>query len=49
VQVRLAAGSHTLFLSFEPANENMPGGVNDALLDYMRLTRVKDDTGQTGN
>lgn len=40
VLVRLAKGTATLTLSFEPANENMNGEVNQALLDQLRLTRL---------
>lgn len=41
VQVRLEKGPQTLTLAFEPANENMNGAVNQAMLDYLRLTRVQ--------
>ena len=41
VLVRLAKGSHRLTLAFEPANENMNGEVNQAMLDYVRLTKVQ--------
>ncbi|SMC00575.1 Glycogen debranching protein-like [Hymenobacter roseosalivarius DSM 11622] len=40
VLVRLENGPQTLTLAFEPANENMNGAVNQAMLDYLRLTRV---------
>jgi hypothetical protein len=40
VLVRLEKGAQTLTLAFEPANENMNGEVNQAMLDYLRLTRV---------
>jgi hypothetical protein len=41
VLVRLTPGTHTFTLAFEPANENMNGAVNQAMLDYLRLTRVE--------
>ncbi|RSK43623.1 alpha-L-rhamnosidase-related protein [Hymenobacter perfusus] len=41
ILVQLPKGPHTLTLSFEPANENMDGEVNQAMLDYLRLTRVE--------
>lgn len=40
VQVKLENGTHTISLSFEPANENMNGEVNKAMLDYMRITKL---------
>jgi glycogen debranching enzyme len=49
VQVKLSRGSHPLALTFEPANENMHGEVNEALLDYMRLTRIKSEAGPGSN
>jgi hypothetical protein len=49
VQLKLTRGSHTLFLSFEPANENWQGEGNDTLLDYMRLTRIKNEAEPGGN
>ncbi len=42
VQVKLAKGTHQLSLTFEPANENMNGEVNRAMLDYMRITKIAD-------
>ncbi|WP_426491719.1 MGH1-like glycoside hydrolase domain-containing protein [Hymenobacter sp. 102] len=41
VLVQLPKGQHTLTLSFEPTNENMNGEVNQAMLDYLRVTRVE--------
>ena len=41
VLVHLDKGSHLLTLAFEPANANMNGQVNQAMLDYLRLTRVR--------
>ncbi|WP_082318186.1 MGH1-like glycoside hydrolase domain-containing protein [Hymenobacter sp. DG25A] len=40
ITVRLSKGTATLTLSFEPANENMNGEVNQAMLDHLRLTRL---------
>ncbi|MDF7814387.1 glycogen debranching protein [Hymenobacter sp. YC55] len=40
IVVNLQEGSYTLLLSLEPANENMNGEVNEALLDTIRLTKV---------
>ncbi|UOQ55268.1 alpha-L-rhamnosidase-related protein [Hymenobacter cellulosivorans] len=40
ILVRLEKGVHPLTLTFEAANENMNGEVNQALLDYLRLTRI---------
>ncbi|MBF9255115.1 glycogen debranching protein [Pontibacter sp. 172403-2] len=40
VQVKLDKGTHTITLSFEPANENMNGEVNKAMLDYVRITKL---------
>jgi hypothetical protein len=48
VQLKLTRGSHNLLLSFEPANE-IPGQGNEALLDYMRLTRIKNEAEPGGN
>ncbi|WP_224997057.1 glycogen debranching protein [Cesiribacter sp. SM1] len=42
VVVPLKKGTHTLSLTFEePYNENMNGEVNEAMLDYLRLTKLK--------
>ncbi len=41
VQVKLEKGTRELTLAFEPANENMNGEINRALLDYLRLTRIE--------
>ncbi|UOQ66529.1 alpha-L-rhamnosidase-related protein [Hymenobacter volaticus] len=40
VVAHLPEGAHTLLLSLEPANENMSGDVNGALLDCIRLTKM---------
>ncbi|GAB3573401.1 MGH1-like glycoside hydrolase domain-containing protein [Hymenobacter daeguensis] len=39
--VRLEAGRNTLTLAYEPANQNMNGEVNQAMLDYLRVRRVE--------
>jgi len=41
ITVRLDPGTHPLTLTLEPANENMNSEVNQAMLDYMRLTRIQ--------
>ncbi|MEI6948638.1 hypothetical protein V9K67_15700 [Paraflavisolibacter sp. H34] len=41
VQTTLSKGRHTLSLSFEPYNENMNGDINEALLDYVRIIKIK--------
>ncbi|SFQ51808.1 alpha-L-rhamnosidase-related protein [Hymenobacter arizonensis] len=41
VLVRLEKGTHPLTLAFEPANENMNGEVNQAMLDYLRVRKVE--------
>ncbi|WP_245882575.1 alpha-L-rhamnosidase-related protein [Hymenobacter chitinivorans] len=40
ILVRLETGLHPLTLTFEAANENMNGEVNQAMLDYLRLTKI---------
>ncbi|MHA4808625.1 TIM-barrel domain-containing protein [Flavitalea flava] len=39
--VQLRAGKHFITLSFEPYNDNMNGEINQAMLDYLRVTRVE--------
>jgi hypothetical protein len=41
VKVPLKKGTYTISLNFEPHNENMNGDVNQAMLDYMRLVKIK--------
>lgn len=41
VQVAFTKGRHTLTLSFEPFNENMNGEINQAMLDYLRVIKLK--------
>ncbi|WP_347157536.1 MGH1-like glycoside hydrolase domain-containing protein [Pontibacter chitinilyticus] len=40
VQVRLEKGTTEFTLSLEPANANMNGEVNQAMLDYLRVTKL---------
>lgn len=41
ILVRLAKGKNQLALTYEPANTNMNGAVNQAMLDYLRLRRIE--------
>ncbi|MGI4761559.1 MAG: MGH1-like glycoside hydrolase domain-containing protein [Janthinobacterium lividum] len=41
ILVRLAKGKNTLALTLEPANTNMNGAVNQAMLDYLRVRKVQ--------
>ena len=41
VMVSLQPGKHTVTLSFEAFNENMNGKINQAMLDYMRVVKIK--------
>jgi hypothetical protein len=41
VLVPLPAGTHQLTLVLEPANANMNGAVNQAMLDYLRVQKIK--------
>ena len=41
VLVQLPKGTHQLTLAYEPANTNMNGAVNQAMLDYLRLQKVR--------
>ena len=43
ILVPLAKGKNTLALIYEPANTNMNGAVNQAMLDYLRVRRVGTD------
>jgi hypothetical protein len=38
--VNLTKGKHTFTLSFEPANENMNGDINQAMIDYVKLVKL---------
>ncbi|GAB3634871.1 hypothetical protein GCM10027422_04610 [Hymenobacter arcticus] len=40
VLVQLAKGKNTLTLTYEPANTNMNGTVNQAMLDYLRVRKL---------
>ena len=41
ILVRLEKGAQFLTLAYEPANQNMNGEVNQAMLDYLRVKRVE--------
>ncbi|RZK24562.1 MAG: glycogen debranching protein [Hymenobacter sp.] len=41
VLVQLPKGTHQLTLAYEPANTNMNGAVNQAMLDYLRVQKVR--------
>ncbi len=41
VQTALKKGNHIITLSLENANENMNGDINQAMLDYMRVIKIK--------
>jgi hypothetical protein len=41
MQVQLSKGTHQITLSFEPFDENMNGEINQAMLDYMRVVKLK--------
>lgn len=40
VPAYLSAGDHELRLAFEPSNENMNIDINEAIVDYVQLTKV---------
>jgi uncharacterized protein YegP (UPF0339 family) len=40
-RLRLGAGNHKISLTYEPYNENMNGKINKAMLDHLRLIRIK--------
>ncbi|MGI4875043.1 MAG: MGH1-like glycoside hydrolase domain-containing protein [Janthinobacterium lividum] len=42
ILVQLPKGTTTLTLAYEPANTNMNGTVNQAMLDYLRVRKVKE-------
>ncbi|WP_162053175.1 carbohydrate-binding protein [Pontibacter pamirensis] len=41
VEVPLQQGRHTISLTFEPANENMHGEINQAMVDNMRVIKIR--------
>lgn len=41
VQLQLEKGTHNIVISFEPYNGNMNGAINQAMLDYMRVIKLK--------
>ncbi|HWZ02997.1 MAG TPA: hypothetical protein VNX40_05250, partial [Mucilaginibacter sp.] len=40
VKLHLSKGKHIISLQFKPANENMNGDVNQAMVDYLRVIRL---------
>lgn len=40
LKMQLSKGRHTLALEFKPANENMNGEINQAVIDYVRLIKM---------
>jgi len=40
VQLHLSKGRHILSLQFKPANENMNGDINQAMVDYLRVVQL---------
>jgi hypothetical protein len=40
VRVYLSKGEHVIRLTFDPANENMNGAINKAMVDYLRLSQI---------
>lgn len=40
VEAYMTAGTHELFLAFQPSDENMNLKINEAILDYVQLTQV---------
>jgi hypothetical protein len=41
VRVFIPKGNHIVRISFDPANENMNGGINQAMIDYLRVMRIQ--------
>jgi len=41
VKVELVKGKYSLTLSLDPANENMNGETNQAMIDYLRISRLE--------
>lgn len=41
IQAKLTKGKHLITINLEPENENMNGDINQAMLDNMRLIRIK--------
>jgi len=40
VRIYIPMGDHKIRLSFNPANENMNGEINQAMIDYLRICRI---------
>ena len=41
IKVELVKGKYNLTLSLDPANENMNGEINQAMIDYLRISRLE--------
>ena len=41
IQVMLTPGKHAITIAYEPANENMNGLINQAMIDYIRVIKMK--------
>lgn len=41
IKIHLPAGNHTISLRYEPANENMNEIINQAMIDYVRVTKAE--------
>lgn len=39
LQMTLTPGKHIITIEYKAANENMSGGINEAMLDYMRAIK----------
>jgi hypothetical protein len=40
VKMKLSRGRHSVTLAFKPANENMNGDINQAMIDYLRIIEL---------
>lgn len=40
IKVKLSKGKHIVSLKFKPANENMNGEINQAMVDYLRVIKL---------
>jgi hypothetical protein len=41
VRIFIPKGDHVVRISFDPANENMNGDINQAMIDYLRVMRIQ--------
>lgn len=41
IQTKLTKGKHIIKIHFDTANENMNGDINEAILDYLRIVKLK--------